>query len=97
MCYCNITKGDLLMGTSKAELRNWVQAGQKKGATHVVIVCDTYDWEDYPIYVMPEEDVSLVVTAHSGKNMQTVVEVYSLTGKHTIEAQLSEHRARHLD
>ena len=31
------------MSTSRETIRTWLQAGMQKGATHVIVVCDTFD------------------------------------------------------
>lgn len=85
------------MATTQAEIREWLERAKKNGATHVIVVCDTYDHEDYPVEVKPGEDVKHRTAEYSGPNMQRVMEVYSLTGKHDVEAQLAEHRAFHYD
>lgn len=75
--------------TSKTEIRRWLKAGQKKGATHMLVVCDTFDWEDYPVYVMPHHDVQKTRERYERVSMQKV-ECYSFALD--IEAQLGEHR-----
>lgn len=79
------------MGTSKEDIRNWIKYGQEQGATHLIVVCDTYDWDDYPVYVMATEDVRKKYADYNGPNMQKVMEVYNLTKD--IEKQLSQYRA----
>lgn len=79
------------MGTSKEDIRNWIKSGQEQGATHVMVVCDTFDWEDYPIYVMPTDDVQKKFADYNGPNMQRVMEVYNLSKD--IDKQVSQHRA----
>lgn len=91
------------MGTSKTELSSWFDDGVKQGATHMIVACDTFDWEDYPAYVTPEQNVIEVLhkeynfTAEQGqgelKNMQKVMEVYDL--RMDKQAQLNERRAFH--
>lgn len=68
------------MSTSKAEIAAWFDEGVRKGATHMLVVCDTYDWEDYPIYVMPNESARLKYEEYlkGQHSMQKVMEVYSL-------------------
>lgn len=83
------------MAATKADIEGWVRDAKKDGATHLIVVCDTYDWGDFPVKVMPDEDVNKAVAEHSGKNMEKVMEVYSM--KLDIEKQLAEHRAYHLD
>ena len=65
--------------------------GKARGAHHVVIACDTYDWEDYPVYVMPGETAR--EKADKLGSMQSVMEVYDLALDLT--TQLNEHRSLH--
>lgn len=81
------------MAATKEDIHRWLKAGIKQGATHVIIKCDTFDWDDYPSYVMPGEDVAKKV-ANPG-SMQIIMEVYAL--HLDIEGQLSEHRSWHLE
>jgi hypothetical protein len=83
------------MATSKDEIRRWLIEARKQGATHVIVVCDTWDYEDYPVSVMPNEDVRQKFNEYSTMSMQRVMEVYALA--RDIDAQLQEHRAFHLD
>jgi len=87
------------VAATKKEIRQWLEDAEKEGATHVIIVCDTFDHEDYPVKVMPEDDVKKKMCEYSfdAGNMQKVMEVYSLTGKYTIDMQLDEFRAFHYD
>lgn len=36
---------------------NWVIKAKELGATHLILVYDTEDKEEYPVYVKPEEDI----------------------------------------
>ena len=78
------------MGTSTQEIRNWFNQGTRIGATHMIVVCDTFDYEDYPAYVMLDDDVHTMHDEIDGKNMQKVMEVYNLSMNR--EEQLSQHR-----
>lgn len=42
------------MSCTQEEIRAWLLEGKAQGATHTIIVCDTFDYEDYPVHVMPE-------------------------------------------
>lgn len=79
------------MATSKIEIAEWIKEGKEQGATHMIVVCDTYDWEDYPVFVMQAEDVRKKYADYNGPNMQKVMEVYNL--QKDTEAQLEKHRA----
>jgi hypothetical protein len=81
------------MATTRDDIRAWLAEGKAKGATHTMIVCDTFDYEDYPVHIMPGEDVRKEA-ANPGE-MQRVMEVYSHSLDH--ETQLVEHLAFHFD
>jgi hypothetical protein len=76
--------------TTQNEISQWFDRGVKKGATHMIVVCDTFDYEDYPVYVFPEDDVDKLYDTHN-ENMQKVMEVYNL--KMNKDVQLKECRA----
>jgi hypothetical protein len=81
--------------TTRAEIREWLEHAQFRGATHVIVVCDTFDGGDYPVQVMPGEDLVAKVTEYNDKPMSRVMEVYAL--HLDLEAQLREYRAYHLE
>ena len=82
------------MAATLPDIRDWVMDAKEQGATHLVVACDTYDWEDYPISVMPGDDLEKVIKSHDGPNLQKVMEVYNLSMD--IESQLQEKRAWHV-
>ncbi len=90
--------------TTVHEIRGWLTRDlesylggdtKKEDITHMIVVCDTFDYSDYPVYVTRNEDVRKVYNEHNGKNMQRVMEVYSY-GR-DLEEQLNERRAFHFD
>ncbi len=83
------------MVPTREEIRSWLERGKKIKATHLIVVCDTFDYDDYPVYVTKEEDVREVYSKYNDKNMQMVMEVYSF--RRSLEDQLKEHRAFHYD
>ena len=77
--------------TSKEEIRGYLKRGMEQGATHVLVVCDTFDYDDYPVFVLPNENINDKLEEYHHKNMQKVMEVYNL--KLSFEEQLSQARA----
>lgn len=45
------------MSTTLEDLHRWFREGVRQKATHMIVACDTFDYEDYPIYVSKEQDV----------------------------------------
>lgn len=83
------------MGTTRDEIREWLERGKAQGATHMIVVCDTYDHEDYPVFVMPGEDAKAKYAEYNGQNMQRVMEVYSYA--RNLEEQLAADRVHNFD
>ena len=83
------------MATSREEIRGWLEEGKSTGATHVVVVCDTFDHADYPVMVKPDEKVLEIFEKYHDKNMQRVMEVYAL--HLDIDSQMNEFRAFHFE
>ena len=91
------------MAATKDDIRLWLNSentpmgNEKEDCTHMLVVCDTFDYDVYPVFVTKDQNVGKVIAEHDGKNMQTVMEVYSFSQKYTVEGQLDEHRAWHID
>lgn len=85
------------MSTTRSDLSAWFDEGVEQGASHMIVVCDTFDHEDYPVFIMPGADARSYAAEQFGwpdiKNMQRVMEVYDL--RKNKDSQLSEHRAFH--
>lgn len=79
--------------TTKEVIRHWLQEGIDNNRTHVIVVCDTYDHEDCPVYVGKGENVTEIAAKYQGQNMQRIMEVYNLTLP--LEEQINEVRAFH--
>lgn len=81
------------MAATKQDIREWLARGKKENATHVIVVCDSFDYDDYPVMVKKGQDAFAIAKEYDEKNMQRVMEVYNLSMD--IEKQLNEHRAFH--
>lgn len=79
------------MATTREEISLWFDIGVETKATHIIVVCDGFDWEDYPVYVHEHQDVHEIELEFRGKSMQTVMEIYCL--KMDKETQLNQKRA----
>jgi hypothetical protein len=82
------------------EISKWFDDGVEQGAHFMIVVYDSFDYEDYPVYVSPGSDPLKVAKEKYGydpndpyaeKNMTRVKEVYDL--RLSKETQLAERRA----
>jgi hypothetical protein len=69
------------MSTTIDDLKEWFKDGKRQHATHMIVVDDAFEHEDYPVYVMPGMDVNEKLKDYTDANMQRVMEVYSLKKK----------------
>lgn len=84
------------MTASRADIVRWLDEAKERGATHLIVAVDTFDHDNYPVFVMPGENArERYEEIAFGGNMQGVDEVYSMALP--LEDQLREHRARHFD
>ena len=84
------------MGTSRQEIDKWFDEGIAQGATHMLVVCDTYDHDDYPVYVMPGQDPRKRAEPRMLGEMQRLMEVYKLDPIKKVE-QLNARRVFNYD
>lgn len=81
------------MTATRHDVARWLKE-KPDNAHHMIVVCNTFDWEDFPVYVSGNEDTRKR-TDEVRNNGNRVMEVYSFS--RPIEAQLQEHRAFHYD
>jgi hypothetical protein len=81
------------MTTTKPQLIAWFDRGVERQATHMIVVCDTFNYEDYPVYVSPDQDAQTEAAKYNGANMQRIMEVYNLHLDR--DQQMAEYRAFH--
>lgn len=62
--------------TTKAEIDDWFDRGVKQRAAYMLVVCDTFDHEDYPVFVM--DAAACLAKYKAPGEMQRVMEVYDL-------------------
>jgi hypothetical protein len=85
------------MAASRSTIEGWLKEAQAEGATHMLVRCDNFGDPMgsccYPVFVYPGKDVRSAASEGGDRLM----EVYSFTGKHTVESQMKESRAFNYD
>ena len=66
------------MAATRKDVDRWIATAKKMGAKHIISVCDTFDWDDYPAYVMPNENLEERKKEYNGVNMQKINEVITI-------------------
>jgi hypothetical protein len=60
------------------DVEGWKKRGKEMGASYIISVCDSFDYDDYPVYVMPGENLEEKKKGYDGTNMQRINEVITL-------------------
>ena len=79
--------------TTKRQISNWFDEGKEQQSEYMIIVCDEFDWEDYPVFV-DKINFQVKYNELDNKNMQKIMEVYDL--QKDKEQQLNIHRVFNL-
>lgn len=67
------------MTTTRDEIRQWFERGVAEGKIAMIVMCDTFDWGDYPVYVNAGQDTRALAKSLDGQNMQKLMEFYDLS------------------
>lgn len=79
------------MTATRNDIIRWFETAKEQGATHLIVMCDTFDHDNYPVYVMANQDIAKEVKKRSNNdNMQRVEEVYNINKD--MDKQLSQPR-----
>lgn len=78
------------MAATHKDISTWIERATDQHS-HVIIVCDTFEHEDYPVFVKKSEDVRKVYEHYRTAEMSRVMEVYNLALP--LNDQLAEPRA----
>lgn len=74
------------MSITRSDIERWLDNSKPKH-THMLVVCDTFDYGDYPVYTC---DVHESIRKYQDASMQTIMEVYDLSKD--FDEQLDAHR-----
>lgn len=66
------------MAATKDDIERWFLRGRATSKDCMIVVCDTYDWEDYPVFTTLS-DFKDKYKEFDGVNMQKIMEVYDLS------------------
>jgi hypothetical protein len=72
------------MAATRTDIDRWIESAKEEGATHIISVCDTFEWEDYPVNVLPGENLELKKLQYDNVNMQKINEVITINADGTV-------------
>lgn len=66
------------MTATRNNVDKWIEIGKEKRSRWILSMCDTYDYEDYPIYVDSSENIKTVIKFNQTQSMQKINEIISI-------------------
>jgi len=82
------------MVTSKEYLKDRLYSGKGKGYSHMVVVCDSWDYTDFVVYVKESENFDDRLKKYRGlETLYRIMEIYNYSMD--LDYQLNEYRAFH--
>jgi len=69
------------MTLTRKEKEEWISQAGSMRTSFLIIVCDTFDWDDYPVYVMPGQDIKERFDHFNNKNMQKIIEIFEFSSE----------------
>lgn len=82
------------MTASKADISEWFDTGKKAGHSYMIVVCDTFDYEDFPVYTGKGTFWVEYNGYAKNESMWKIMEVYNLAVDKW--QQLNQHRVFNL-
>ena len=82
------------MAASRQDIKRWLIEGKEENQRFVIVVCDTFDYGDYPVYCKDVQEAKESYKKHNGVHMQRIMEIYDL--EIPIDEQLKETKAWHI-
>jgi len=62
----------------REEIERWIQTAIKNGDKFIISVCDTFDYEDYPVYCKDKEELDRQRPEFDNINMQRINEIIDI-------------------
>jgi hypothetical protein len=68
------------MPATREDVDRWIATAKKKKYKFIISACDTFDWDDYPVYCKDAKELNDEFYEINGKNMQKVNEIIRIDG-----------------
>ncbi len=76
------------MAANRDDINRWIATAKEMGAKHIISVWDSFDGDDYPVYVMPDEDLEEKKKEYDDVNMQKINETITINSDGTATEEI---------
>jgi hypothetical protein len=79
------------MAATRADVDRWIKTAHETDCDYIISVCDTFDYDDYPVYCKTFDELHEKYHEYSGKSMQKINEIIRVYHDGTAEENLQLH------
>ena len=66
------------MAATRKEVNEWIKLAKENDIEYIISVCDTFDFDDYPVYCKNTKELKRKLTNFNDVNMQRINEIIQI-------------------
>jgi len=66
------------MAASRDDIDRWIQSAIAAKCEFIISVCDTFDWDDFPVYCKDKSELITTYDQYDGVNMNKINEIIQI-------------------
>jgi len=66
------------MAASRKDVDRWIKFAKEDKYEFIISVCDTWDWDDYPVYCKDKNELIKKYDDYNGVNMNKINEIIQI-------------------
>lgn len=79
------------MAASRKDVDRWIDTAKQRGYKYIISVCDTFDYDDYPVYIKDLNELKDRMDDYDGVNMQKINEIIRINDDGTVTEMLNKY------
>jgi hypothetical protein len=73
------------MAVGREDVDRWIKTAKEKKCQFIISVCDTFDWDDFPVYCKDKNDLIMTYERYDGVDMLKINEIIQIIDDNVIE------------
>jgi len=76
------------MTANRSDIDIWIKAAKNGKYKYIISVCDTFDYDDYPVYCKGDKELAEKKAYYESTSMQKINEVITINEDGTVTEQI---------
>lgn len=77
------------MAATREEVDGWIKEAKENSIGYIISVCDTFDFDDYPVFCKGIKELDEKFVFYDGVNMQKVNEIIRINADGSVDENLN--------